>query len=378
MKRIILNIISILVVLLSISASFVFAETGLATVNSTVLCPKGDHQKGIVRNGRTISVPKILEEKELLKRLRSGEEKESLTAAISLALSGNLKAFSFLFKKRDLNLLRIYGSYYQNRNGIRCIDPIIENMIIESFDDTGLRECLLAFLGKNLYQSRKLFEKLFALDLALKEIRVFTSVVRALVATHQPDIEKKVHEHAMRYTVNVEPKYWHFFLPIDKYYLDFFVQRNYTPAVSYVQEILDETYYAIVPQTHRTHVYNRHRGLYYQLDKFPSSLVEGIFAKQLLKLKNITRDKIFFNIELEAAGRYALKHALSCGRRNNIVQYLAGILATMQPSDPSVYREALLSIFFCNNLLVGEGEGLIEIQSHDNGIFRIIGIVFTS
>jgi hypothetical protein len=344
MRNIILVITAVLVVLLSIPGSFSFADTALVTIDYPSLCPKGEHQKGISLNGRTITVPKILEEKELLERLRSGDEKESLTAAISLALSGNLKAFSFLLEKRDLNLLRLYGSYYQNRNGSRCLDPLIEKEIIELFDDPELRESLLAFLGKNLYQSRKLFEKLSAVDISLKEIRVFTSVVRTLVATNQPDIEREVLEHAVRYTVHVELKYWHNFLPIDKYYLDFFVGRNYKPAVSYMQEILDETHYSIVPEIYRTHVYNRHRGLYYQLDKFPSFLVEGVFAKLLSKLENITRDETFYNIELEAAGRYALKHALSYEGRNNIVQYLAGILATEQASDPSASDKALAVI----------------------------------
>jgi HEAT repeat protein len=336
--------ILVLVVLLSTPGSFAFASTALVTVDYPVLCPKGEHQKGISLNGRTISIPKILEEKELLKRLRSGDEKESRTAAVSLALGGNLKAFSFLLEKRDLNLLSIYGSYYQNRNGSRCVDPIIENKIIESFDDRELREYLLTFFGKNLYQSRKLFEKLLAVDITLNKTRFFTAMIRSLVATNQPDIEKKVHEHAMRYIVNVKLKYWHNFLPIDKYYLDFFVQRNYKPAVSYVQDILDETHYSIVPRTHRTHVYNRHRGLYYQLDKYPSSAVERVFAKQLSKLENITRDKVFFNIELESAGRFALKHALSYEGRNNIVQYLAGILATEQAYDPAASDKDLAYI----------------------------------
>jgi hypothetical protein len=344
MRRIDIGIIAILIVFFLNPSSYAFADTALLTADYPFLCPKGDHQRSISLNGRTISVPKILEEKKLLKSLRSGDERESLTAAISLALAGNLKAFSVLLEERDQNLLRLYDSYYQNRNGSRCVDPLIEKEIIESFDDTELRESLLAFFGKNLYQSRELFEKIFAVDISLKEIRVFLSVVRSLVATNQPDIEREVLEHAVRYTEHVELKYWHNFLPIDKYYLDFFVQRNYKPAVAYMQEVLDETYYSIVPEIYRTHVYNRHRGLYYQLDKFPSFLVEGVFAKQLSKLENITRDEIYFNLELEAAGRYALKHALSYEGRNNIVQYLSGILATEQASDPSALEKALAVI----------------------------------
>jgi hypothetical protein len=341
MKRIDVAIIAFLIALFSISTSYSFADTALVAVEYPVLCPKGDHQKSISLNGRTIGIPKILEEKELLKRLDSGDEDESRTATISLALSGNVKAFSLLLRKKDLNLLSLYGSFYQNRNGSRCVDPHIENKIIESFDDTELREYLLTFFGKNFYQSRKFFEKLFTVNISLREIRFFTSVVRSLVATNQPSIESAVFEHAIKYMVDVELKYWHNFLPIDKYYLDFFVRRNYKPAVSYIKEILDETHYSIVPEMHRTHVYNRHRALFYQLDKFPSSLVEEVFAHQLSKLKNITRDEIFFNIELEAAGRYALKHALSYEGRNNIVQYLAGILETEQVSDPSASAKAL-------------------------------------
>ena len=169
-------------------------------------------------------------------------------------------------------------------------------------------------------------------------------MIRALVATNQHGVEEEMLQHARQYSVNVDVKYWHNFLPIDKYYLDFFVQRYYIPAVPYMQEILDETYYSIVSKTHKTHVYNRHRGLYYQLDKFPPYLVEGVFAEQLSKLKGVTLDEIFFNLELETAVRYALKHALSFEGRNNIVQYLAWILATEQDSDPSASKKALALI----------------------------------
>jgi hypothetical protein len=334
----------VLVVLFSISGSFAFADTQLVTVDSPVLCPKGNHHKSINMNGRPISVPKILDEKELLEKLRSEDEEEALTAAISLALGGNLKAFSLLLEKRDMNLLRMYGWNYQNRNGHRCVAPFIENKVIELFDDPEIREPLLSFFGKNLYQSRELFEKLFSVDLDLKKIRVYSSVIRAIVATNQRDIEEKMLQHAMQYTQNIEVKYWHNFMPIDKYYLDFFIQRNYKPAVTYMQEILDETHYSIVSKTHKTHVYNRQRALYYQLDKLPSYLVEEVFAEQLSKLKGITRDEIFFNIELEYAARYALKHALSLEGRKNIVQYLALLLATEQTPNPSASKKALALI----------------------------------
>jgi hypothetical protein len=340
MRRIDTGIMVVLIAFFLISASYSFADTALVAADYPYLCPKGDHHKSISMNGRTINMPKILEEKELFEKVNSRDEKESRTATISLALSGNLKAFSVLLEKRNLNLLSLYGSFYQNRNGSRCVDPHIENKIIESFDDTELREYLLTFFGKNLYQSRKFFDMLFTVNISLREIRFFTAVIRSLIATNQPDIENAVFEHAIKYMVDVELKYWHNFLPIDKYYLDFFVQRNFKPAVSYMQEILDETHYSIVPEIYRTHVYNRHRALYYQLDKFPSSLVEEVFAKQLSKLKNIMRDEIFFNLELEAAGRYALKHALSYEGRGNIVQYLDGILSTEQVSDPSASEKA--------------------------------------
>jgi hypothetical protein len=295
-------------------------------------------------NGHIISVPKILDEEELLNRLSSEDEQESRTAVISLALGGNLKAFSTLLEKRDMNLLSLYGWSYQNRNGRRCVDPLIENKVIELFDDHELREPLLSFFGKNLYQNRELFEKLFSLDMDLKKIRIYTSVIRAIVATNQPDIEEEMLQHAIRYTNNVDVKYWHNFMGIDKYYLDFFVQRNYKPAVLYMKEILDETDYSIVSKTHKTHVYNRHRALYYQLDKFPSYLVEEVFAEQLSKLKGVTRDEIFFNIELESSVRYALKHALSIEGRKNIVQYLAWLLATEQTTDPSASKRSLAFI----------------------------------
>ncbi len=366
MRNIILTIIAVLMAFLSIFSPYAFSDKERVKIDQSFLCPKSNRQKSVIFNGQPVGAPKILEEKELLKRLHSRDKKESHTAAVSLALGGNLRAFAFLLEKRDLNLLSLYGAFYQNRKGSRCVDPKIEKKVIEKFDDPELRESLLAFFRKNLYQSRELFEKLARVELVLKEIRFFTAVVRALVATRQPDIEKEVLEHAMRYTVNVELKYWHMFLPVDKYYIDFFIRRNYTPAISCMQGILDETYYFSVPETYRTHVYNRHRALYYQLDKFPSSLVEGIFAKQLSKLRNVTLDEIFFNLELEAAGRYALKHALSYEGRKAIVQYLAGILESRQVYDRSVSERVLA---FTDYKMRSQAiEFLAQAKTRDSGI----------
>ena len=139
MRNIELSRILVLVVLLSIPGSFAFADIGWIAADYPGLCPAGDHHQSINMNGRPISRPKIIDEKELLDKLRSGNEQESFTAAVSLALGGNLKAFSYLLEKRDLNLLRMYGSYYQNINGSRCVDPTIESKAIELLDDPELR-----------------------------------------------------------------------------------------------------------------------------------------------------------------------------------------------------------------------------------------------
>jgi hypothetical protein len=82
--------------------------------------------------GRTINVPgSIEEEKELLGRLTVADRKEATAATIALALAGNLKTFRDLLTKRDSGLSRSYALSYRNRDGSKCIDPIVEEAIIQ-------------------------------------------------------------------------------------------------------------------------------------------------------------------------------------------------------------------------------------------------------
>lgn len=300
------------------------------------LCPMASPAKSINLNGRILAPARSPEQEEAyLETLRSSDGEELNRAVIALALGGNLRAFKNLLESRNLNLLSMFGGFYQNKDATRCVDPFIESAIVDYVDDPELSEPLLSFFGKNVYRSRKLFELLVTKKIDRKNIRVFGRTIRALVATNLPEIEQQVLEHAIQNMVNSDPEYWWLMPSIDGYYLDFFVKRRYEPVIKYIQDILDEAHYSTVPEKYRNHLINRHQALYRWLDRFPSSPVEAIFLKQLSKLVNLTPDELIFALELEAVGKYALKHALSYECRNRIVNYLSQIMEKEASFDQS-------------------------------------------
>jgi hypothetical protein len=96
------------------------------------ICTEAGPVPKVNYEGRTIYVPgSIEEEKELLDRLSVADRKESTAATIALAPAGNLETFRALLTSRDSGLLRSYALSYRNRDGSKCIDPIVEEVIIQ-------------------------------------------------------------------------------------------------------------------------------------------------------------------------------------------------------------------------------------------------------
>jgi hypothetical protein len=290
------------------------------------LCPPGKPHLFINFEGQKITAPASPDEKlTVIEKAGSQDKDEAQKAVMAMALAGNLHTFRDLLKNKDTRLLQSYAISYQNSNRTVCIDPEIEDAVIEHFDDPELRMPMLSFFVNNKYRGRAFFNKLLQLELDIKDMRTFSWVIKSLLATNLPGIEEEVFIHAKRYTVGMDLKYWWSLISIDQHYMEFFINRNYKPAVGYMKMILDETHYSKTRDMHLTHVINRHTAIYYRLDNFPSYLVEDIYAKQLGKLEDVEWDELF-NIELELVGRYALKHALSYENRSEIVEHLSRIL----------------------------------------------------
>ena len=126
-----------------------------------------------------------------------------------------------------------------------------------------------------------------------------------------------------------DQRFWWLIPQIERNYFDFFLKRGYIPAIAYMQSILDVVHYSMVRGNPQTHLFNRHRYIYYVLDRFPSSHTGDVFIKQLGKLVHVERGSLFSN-EMKAAGEYAVKHALSLEQKEEINRHLIQVLESIR------------------------------------------------
>ena len=279
-------------------------------------------------NGDT-AIDQIQTQEVLIQKLDDPEPKIVQNAVHALAQAGSLNAYRILLTRGDTNLLRQYASRYRNRDGTEYLDPEIEASIVENIDNPVITDPLLSFFHKNIYQSMALFDRLIRMTPDFKQTRIAGLMIKALVATNLPDIEQRVLDHAVRINAMVDQRFWWFIPEIERNYFYFFLKHGYIPAISYMQSILNETHYSMVRGDPQTHLFNRHRYIYYVLDKFPSSYVGDVFIKQLGKLSGVERDTFFSN-ELKAAGEYAVKHGLTHGQKEEINKHLIQILKSIR------------------------------------------------
>ncbi len=291
-------------------------------------CPAVDRIYQLNFNKKIRYIPSPEDQvRDLLGKISSSHQDEATRAIVSLALAGNLEAFTKLLNAQNANGLSLYCSYYQNANEKKCIDPVLEAAVIEYLDDPKSGEALLQLFRKNYYQSRVLFEKLINMDPEAGNVRRFGLIVNALVACNLPGTEEQVLEHGLANAAHIDRKFWWAVSSVDQHYVDFFTRQDFEPGIQYIQEILDADHYSKVPENYKVHLINRQNALYYKLEVFPSSKAGDIFINQLSKLPDIPWDMLF-NVELEAVGKRSIKHAQSMAQRKQIVDHLAKIMET--------------------------------------------------
>jgi len=313
-----------------------FPETGVLNPD---LCPEADRITQLNFNQETLHIPDSEDQvRDLLGKISSSNQDEASRAIVALALAGNLEAFHLLLTTPNLNGLGLYCSYYQNASGKKCIDPVLEAAVIEHLDEPESSEPLLRLFRRSYYQSRVLFDGLIEMDPEVENIRRFELIINALVATNLPGTEARILQHGLAHAAHIDRKLWWAISPVDMHYVDFFARRDFEPGIQYITEILDAAHCSEVSGTYKVHLINRQNALYYKLDVFPSAQKENIFIKQLSKLVNIPWDA-FFTIELEAVGTRAISHAQSIAERQQIVEYLAGIMESGNRSGYEICGE---------------------------------------
>jgi len=294
------------------------------------LCPAAGSGPPTARGANAARAAKLSEDREaLLRELDDPDSKIVRNAVLLLSQVGSLDTYRILLTRGDANLLRQYSSHYRNRDGTLCLDPEIEASIVENLDNPVIIDPLLSFFHKNLYRSTALFDRLIAMTPDFRQTRIAILIVKALVATNLPDIEQKVLDHAERLNSMTDQRFWWLIPQIERNYFDFFLKRGYIPAIAYMQSILDVVHYSMVRGNPQTHLFNRHRYIYYVLDRFPSSHTGDVFIKQLGKLVHVERGSLFSN-EMKAAGEYAVKHALSLEQKEEINRHLIQVLESIR------------------------------------------------
>ena len=181
---------SVMVVFLLYGMS-VFAGEGVLFSGPGALnsdpCPAADHIDQLKFNKKILYIPDSEDQvRDLLGKISSSNQDEATSAIVSLALAGNLEAFTKLLDAQNANGLSLYCAYYQNADEKKCIDPVLETAVIEYLDDPKSGEALLQLFRKNYYQSRVLFEKLINMDTGVGNVRRFGLIVNALVAGNLP------------------------------------------------------------------------------------------------------------------------------------------------------------------------------------------------
>ncbi|MDP3260439.1 MAG: hypothetical protein Q8M34_07630 [Thermodesulfovibrionales bacterium] len=294
-------------------------------------CPNADRIYQANFNNEDLQIPNTEDQvRDFLGNISSNKKEISDRAIVSLALSGNLEAFKKLLREGNDDGLFLYSSFYQNDNGTKCIDPILEKAVVEHLSTPKTGNALLQLFRKNLYQSRVLFEKLLHMELAVRDARElarFEFIVSAITANNIRGTAQDVLRHGLAYAAHIDRKLWWDVSGVDSLYVDFFTRQNFGPGIQYIQEILDENHFSEVSEIYKGSFINRQNVLYYKLGTFPSSKKVDVFIHQLSKLVDLPWD-FYFNVELDNLGKLAIKHSQSISQRKQIVDLLTKIIKT--------------------------------------------------
>ncbi len=293
----------------------------------SALCPAvPDARRAVSLNGVEVGAPASTEaESAALARLDAEDREERRQAALSLGLGGSLPAFRQLLAVRDDQGLLTYARVYVNRDGRACVAPEIEDALLAHVDDPVLRPALLAFLGKNLYTRRELFDLLTEIELEDGRPHDFVHVVRALTATRLEGVESEVLAQAEQYLGHDTPLLKWVLPAVHRTYVAYFAERAYPPSIGYMERLLEaegygETLDGLIAEfsVTRSTVYNA-------LGGFPCSEVGDVLTRQLARVVRECPAR-FISYELSAFGESAVRCAVTDDQRRGVAASLAALL----------------------------------------------------
>jgi hypothetical protein len=175
----------------------------------------------------------------LMAKLQSGEGQDRQFAIIRLGLAGDLEAFRLLLANRDIDGLNGYTYNYLNRDGSECIDPELENALLQHLKEPGLGFRLVALLGKNRYRSEAVLNALREIPFDPNTAHQWVAYARNITSTGLR-VEAQVLETAQS-LVQMETPVEKRVLPgLHRHYVQYFAARRYSPALSYFQALLKQ------------------------------------------------------------------------------------------------------------------------------------------
>ncbi len=217
-----------------------------ASASSPVeLCPIASDRlnRSISYNKEVLRAPtNAAETHDLLTTVQTGSSEARNFAIMRLAMAGDLDTFRHLFDHADSTGLFIYASRYLNRDDSVCVDAELEHAIQQSLLDPVLGRSLVALLGNNYYRHIHTFEVLrdVPFQAAPGAADKYLAFGRAITATHLPDIEAAVLDHAQGFMPFDTPLKKRVLPGLHQHYAKFFAQRRYAQAVPYFRAVLTE------------------------------------------------------------------------------------------------------------------------------------------
>lgn len=129
---------SVIVILLFFGLS-VFAGEGVLYSGPDALnldpCPAADRIYQLNFNKKMLYIPDSEDQVwDLLGKMSSSNQDDATRAIVSLALAGNLEAFTKLLNAKNANGLRLYCAYYQNANEKNGVELPSSKPFIQNFN----------------------------------------------------------------------------------------------------------------------------------------------------------------------------------------------------------------------------------------------------
>lgn len=259
-------------------------------------------------------------------RLLDNPAKEQRYAAImALALAGNIELFTGFVAKRDRDGLSNYAFNYLNSDGTRCLDPVIEKILIQHHQEAWLQRSLQGFFPRNLYRSKELFKAFLAVAYQPDNPQDYRRYARALTSTNLPGIESQILQKARGLLDHTTPRQKSNLPAIHQTFIKYFARRHYTPAVDYMIQVL-QAESRNEPKQYFLHQYAATRNIIYrELEQIPSKQTNTIYLAELAKLAKQPWDALYSN-ELHQLLKYAVKADTTSSYQAALLKQLVHIL----------------------------------------------------